>query len=292
MGTEHSMSTAFHPQPDGQTERVNHVLEEMLRHYVMATHEQIEWDECLSLAEFAINNSLHESTGNTPFRLNGGQNPRTPISLPGITLESIPAAKKFRQEIALSVANARKCLEAAQQRQKRYADERRREVVFAESDRVLLRTTNLKLRHAHDQLTTVKLLPKWVGPFTVIQRVGKVAYKLELPHEWARVHPVFHVSLLKPYKSESGTGLLLPPLPILIDGAEYYRIERIIDYKIVKEGRHKKREYLIRWQGFGPEHDSWEPEKYIAESEGGQTLQQYLMSVGQTPPPTASSRRS
>jgi hypothetical protein len=288
MGTVHSMSTAFHPQSDGQTERVNRVLEEMLRHYVMTTHEQIEWDECLSLAEFAINNSVHESTANTPFRLNGGRNPRTPLSVPGIQIESVPAAKRFAKQIALNVTMAKKSLEAAQQRQKRYADERRREVVFTEGDKVLLKTTNLKLRHAHDHLTTVKLLPKWVGPFTVIQRVGKVAYRLELPHEWARVHPVFHVSLIKPYTS--GTGMLLPPLPILIDGAEYYRIDRIIDYKIVKVGRHKKREYLIRWQGFGPEHDSWEPENYIAESEGGETLRQYLMSVGQAPPPPASRR--
>ena len=89
------MSTAFHPQTDGQTERMNRLLEETLRHYIGPSHD--DWDSHLSLIEFAINNSRQESIGTTPFMLNGGRQPRTPadLHLPS----NVPRATSFEADL-------------------------------------------------------------------------------------------------------------------------------------------------------------------------------------------------
>ena len=196
LDTKHNSSTAFHPQTDGQTENVNKVLEDMLRHYVMGLPQK-HWDTHLATAEFAINNSYHESIGTTPFRLDYGRDPRLPLST-GVPSTRVPSAASFVRTLTSDLADAKLHLEAAQQRHKRYADEHRRDVTFHVGDQVLLRTTNIKLRDKEDSSTTKKLLPRWIGPFTVTKAVGKVAYKLQLPDKWT-LHPVFHVSLLKPY---------------------------------------------------------------------------------------------
>lgn len=278
LGTQHKRSSAFHPQTDGQTERVNKVLEDMLRHYVMGLDEQKNWDLYLSAAEFAINNSFHESIGTTPFRLNTGRDPRLPLSLTGSS--RVPSAASFADRIEKGLASAKKCLQAAQQRQKKYADQKRRDVTFNIGAQVLLSTTNLRLRKAFDNSLTDKLLPKWVGPFTILEKLGQVAYKLKLPDPW-RVHPVFHVSLLKPYQTD---GRVQPPVPLLVDGEVYYLIDQILDHRSTKQGRKSITEYYIRWKGYGPEHNTWEPQSNIAESENGATLQKYWDTLGLEPP--------
>lgn len=255
IGTKHKKSSAYHPQTDGQTERVNHVLEDMLRHYIMV-----------------VNNSFHESIGTTPFRLNNGLDPRLPLSVPGRSL--VPTAAQFADRMSKGLA--KQCLLAAQQRQKRYADQSRRDASFDLGAQVLLSTSHLKLRNSKDTSTTAKLLPRRVGPFTVLERIGKAAYKLKLPDGW-RVHPVYHVSLLKPYQTD---GRVQPPLPNLIDGEVYFLIDRILAHRVVKRGRKAIHEYLIRWLGYGSEHDSWIPHENAAESENGKTLSDYWQSLG------------
>ena len=92
-----------------------------------------------------------------------------------------------------------------------------------------------------------------------------------------RIHPVFHVSLLKPYRSD---GRVQPPSPTIIDGEAYFLIQGILDHRMVKQGRKRAREYLVQWKGYGPEHNSWEPEDGVAESENGKTLRSYWASTG------------
>ena len=105
IGTKQTRSTSHHPQTDGQTERVNKVLEDMLRHYV-GQLDHTEWDQCLAAAEFAINNSFHESIGTTPFRLNFGRDPRLPLAwIPGYKFpfpdkSMVPAAANFADRMA------------------------------------------------------------------------------------------------------------------------------------------------------------------------------------------------
>ena len=221
IGTRVNLSTAFHPQSDGQTERVNRVVEEFLRHFI--NPKQDNWDCLLPLCEFAINNSKHESTGHTPFYLNSGQHPLNPLVMPTDTGERrsrlsgkrgdtrLPAVEDFVKNMSEAVHQAKVNLKQAQDRQKSYADAQRRESIFSASDSVLLRTKNLKLR----TIGTRKLLPKYVGPFKVLRRIGTVAYELELPPSM-KCHPVFHVSLLKPYLTDG--RLQPPPIPIDVDG--------------------------------------------------------------------------
>ena len=118
------LGLAFHPQTDGQTERMNHTLEDMLRHYV--NPNQNDWDTYLTVVEFAINNAWQASVQNTPFFLNYGQHPFTPLTL---QVEShVPGAQKYLQDRTEVIQHAKTCLKAAQDRQKTYADTTRRDV--------------------------------------------------------------------------------------------------------------------------------------------------------------------
>jgi hypothetical protein len=274
IGTEQKMSTAYHPQTDGQTERVNRVVEDMLRNYVGG--KQDDWDEYLAAAEFAINNAHHVSIGTTPFRLWSGRDPNLPVT---VKHGKLPNAAEFADKMINGLAEAKKCLEAAKQRQKTYADRLRRQVEFNEGDAVLLNSKNINIRMPAGG--TRKFLPRWIGPFTITKKVNDVAYRVALPANMKRVHDVFHVSLLKQHRPDGRE----PPPPIEIDGDEYFEIERVLDHRIVKRGRSSKREYLIRWEGYTAEHDTWEPESNIAESANGDTLRNYWEYIG-LPPPT------
>ncbi|GJP70425.1 hypothetical protein CLOP_g1368, partial [Closterium sp. NIES-67] len=194
LGTKLKMSSAFHPQMDGQTERTNRTLEQMLRSFIGPTQDN--WDDLLPVVEFAVNNSVHEGTHEKPFILNCGRHPTTP-STHGIGGLRVPTAKDFMGKQQEALKSARRWLQLSQQRQKSYADMKRREVSFEVGDKVLLSTKNIRLKIPGAR----KLFPRWIGPFEVIQRVGVVAYKLKLP-KTLQIHNVFHVSLLNKYISE------------------------------------------------------------------------------------------
>ncbi|KAJ9512384.1 hypothetical protein QJQ45_012998 [Haematococcus lacustris] len=142
IGVDPAFSTAYHPQSDGQTERTNQIVEEMLRHYILPT--QIDWPRHLAFAEFAINNSWQESIQSTPFLVNYGQSPITPVlhKLPRPCLS--PSAESFAKKWEHEVKHAQECMRVAQDRQQRYANKRRRDVTFSVGDSVLLSTKNLR----------------------------------------------------------------------------------------------------------------------------------------------------
>ena len=266
LGSRVQLSTAFHPQTDGQTERANRVLEEMLRHYV--SPRQDDWDKCLPLAEFAVNNSWQESVQSTPFFLNYGHHPLTPLSQ--LVDTTVPAAKQYTEGIRTAVAAAQAAMNAAQQRQKAYADRGRRELSFSVGDKVLLSTRHLKLKHGDG---ATKLGPKWVGPYAVQARVGAVAYKLALPLG-SRVHPVFHVSLLKPYTAPNDGREEVPPPPIDTEDGQFFEITGILKHELRKCGSRRqgtkrvpiqRMYYLVDWKGYGPEAREWVPESYLTE---------------------------
>jgi hypothetical protein len=261
IGTKTSMSTAFHPQSDGQTERVNRVLEDMLRHYV--SPRQDNWDLMLSAVEFAMNNSYHEATQTTPFRLVMGRDPLTPVTLNRPT-RNVLHAQEWADRMVQGLKDAKTCLEAARQRYIAYADPKRRHVEYKVGDSVLLSTKHIKLKSPGG---SSKLLPRWIGPFPVVDVINPVAYRLQLPPTMARVHNVFHVSLLRSYAQ--GSRQQKPPAPILCedDGEEYYIIDRILDHRQVKRNRTTRYEFRVRWAGYGIEDDSWEPEESLKETE-------------------------
>jgi hypothetical protein len=254
LGTDIRLSTSFHPQTDGQTERINGTLEQMLRMYVSPA--LTDWDECLAVAEFAYNNARHSSTGYAPFVLNSGRKPRVPASLRrcGDMQDLAPDVQAFVTQMETMRRHAKSCLHAAQQRQKAFADQQRRDIEFSVGDLVLLDTRNLRLHLTVGK----KLLPRRVGPFRVRERIGSVAYRLHLPTLW-KVHDVFHVSLLAPWKGDAE----VQPDAFVFSDEDQVKPDRILGHRDRKRGNKVIKSYLTTWSGCGPDHITWEPEPYL-----------------------------
>ncbi len=246
-------STAFHPQTDGQTERANRVIEEVLRHFVDKEHSN--WEELLPLVAFAMNNAKSASHGETPFFLNYGTHPVNPVEL-DLPMGTMPTLDRVLGDMSHTLTRVKELLKAAQDRQSEYADAKRIPHDFKVGQKVLLSTRNLKFKTG-----VRKLHPAWIGPFKIEKMAGKNAAKLELPAEYSRLHPVFHVSLLKPYKE--GVKALKPPAPELIAGELYYKVERILSRRQRRSGRKQVTEYLVKWAGYDDTHNSWEPEENL-----------------------------
>lgn len=248
VGARQNLSSAFHPESDGQTERMNRVLGEALRNY--AGTDPHTWDRWLPAAEFAINNSVNRSTGQTPFYLNYGFHPRTPLTLE--LGDAVPAAQQYAETFAQRMTDAQRFMQAAQDRAKEYADRGRREVTFEPGQHVLLSTKNLSLTGPK------KFRPRWIGPFPIETMINRVAARLTLPSTY-RMHNVFHVSLLRPYKSD-GTP---PPAPDDLPEAmnptatRTYAVDKILDHETRKLRTRTLHRYLVKWHGLTHEHDSW-----------------------------------
>ncbi len=249
------MSTSYHLQTDGQRDRANRTLEEMLRHFVNPTRN--DSDEHLNGAEFACNNGWHESIRSTPFLLNSGQQPYTSANMGLEEHSDVPLAKSIMTDMMQAVKDAKHDLQMAQQRQKKYYDLKRRGLTFKVGAQVLLNTNNVRWKGP----TTPKLMPRWIGPFIVVKAVRSVAYKLDLPKN-LRIHSVFHVQLLKPFRSSHRHQP--PPVPIeLEDGFEWFQVERVCMHREQRMGKKQKklcRSYQVKWLGYGDKNSSWEPE--------------------------------
>ena len=165
VGITLSFSTAYHPQSDGQTERMNTVLVEALRNYVGPTHR--DWEERLPLMKLTINNAFQESIQNTPLYLNQLRHPRMPYSIP--RRSSVPAVSQCCMlPMKQAVDEAKRCILLAQERQKKYADMHKIEVRFAVGEAVWLSTRHIRLQAVGAR----KLYPRWVGPFLVKRKLG------------------------------------------------------------------------------------------------------------------------
>jgi hypothetical protein len=249
-------STAFHPQTDGQTERTNRVLEEVLRHFIDGDHSN--WEDLLPIAAFAMNNAKSSTTGETPYFLNHGAHPATPVTL-GLPEGRLPTLEVVFADLETTLTRIRALIQSAQDRQKAYADQRfRAPHQFKVGDQVLLSTKNLKFKKG-----VKKLHPKYIGPFQIISmEPGANSAKLELPKSYSRIHPVFHVSLFKEFKPQA-SSMALPPEPAVEDGLPYYKVEQILSHRVRQSGRRKIREFLIKWTGYDDTHNSWEPEQNL-----------------------------
>jgi hypothetical protein len=191
LDTRLNFSSACHPQTDGQTERTNQVLEDMLR--ACALKHGGSWDKSLPYAEFSYNNSYQASLKMSPFEALYGRKCRTPLYWDQ-TGERQLFGPEIIQEAEEQVQQIRENLRTAQSRQKSYADTRRRQLEFKEGDYVYLKVS--PLRGMRRFKVKGKLSPRFIGPL-ILKRVGEVAYQLELSDHLADVHDVFHVSQLK-----------------------------------------------------------------------------------------------
>ncbi|KAJ9528812.1 hypothetical protein QJQ45_000053 [Haematococcus lacustris] len=254
-GTRLLLSSAYHPQTDGQTERANRTVEDMLRPYV--NDHKSDWDQHLAAVEFAYNSSEHVGTGFTPFYLNYGQHPTTPsaLLLPPPTLVPSQAAEDFVTSMRNNLTAARSALQRSIDTQKLHADQHRRHEEFEVGDLVLLSCANLNLQTA---VNSAKLQPRFVGPFKVLAKHSPVSYKLDLPSSM-RILPTFHISRLRPYLSSSSfpeRAVELQPSPVIIDGEAYFTVEAILGRRW-NDAQHAF-QYLIKWAGYDDSFNSWE----------------------------------
>ena len=259
LGVSMKMSTAYHPQTDGQTERMNRILEEVLRHYINPSHTA--WESLLPWAEFAINSAYQESIKTTPFMLCYGWQPTTPFELglrainAAARLPPHPEADATVSAAQQRIAAARKCIQAAQDRQRHYADLKRAPLSLTVGQHVLLSSKNIQIATTGSP----KLLPRYLGPFKVKRLIGASAVELDLPEGW-KLHPVFHVSLLKLWSGP----LIAEPLTVLIEGLPEYEVDAILSHRLQTRGRGRPvTMYLVKWKGFGDEHNTWEPESHL-----------------------------
>jgi len=249
LGVKPNLSTAFHPQTDGQTERVNQVLEQYLRAF--CDYQQGNWEELLPHAEFAYNNSIHASTGKTPFFANYGHHPNSPSSVASHTLStSNPTADELVDSIRDLQQQLTHVLTDAAATQARFYDRKVKEAPqFKVGDQVWLLRRNIATTRPSDKLDYKRL-----GPFPITAQVGKAAFRLQLPASM-KVHPVFHVALLEPYLPSDIPGRVQAPSPpIIVDGHEEYEVEVILDSRV----RHGQLQYLIHWKGWPISARTWE----------------------------------
>ena len=195
LGTKMKFSTAFHPQTDGQSERLIQVLEDMLRGCVMEFSGS--WDRYIPLIEFAYNNSFQSSIGMAPYEALYGWKCRTPMCLTELNEHKVIGLDIVKDtEEKVQVVWQR--LKAASDRQKSYADLKMRDIEYEVGDEVFLKVSPWRkiLRFCQKG----KLSPRFIGPYEILERIGPMAYRLELPLELAKLHDVFHVSMLRRYR--------------------------------------------------------------------------------------------
>ena len=254
VGSHAALSTAYHPQTDGQSERLNQELEIYLRAFI--NYRQDDWVCWLPVAEFAHNVKPHSATGRSPFEIIQGFNPPFTVNTGSTALprldERLAELKQVREE-----ANAAQTL-TAQEMIKKFNKNPEKVKTFKIGDKVLIDGRNIKTSRP-----SKKLDHKRYGPFKIVKRIGDVSYELELPKELRALHNVFHTEKLVPYYEDTIPGRKkIPSPPIEIEGENEYEVASIIDSRR-KRGR---LEYLVTWKGYGPEDNTWEPIKNLGNA--------------------------
>jgi hypothetical protein len=254
-----NLSTAFHPQTDGQTERVNQTLEAYMRNY--CSYQQDDWSDLLPLAEYAYNSAVSEATKFSPFYANYGFEPRTNWPNPKPSSEwDNPASSVTVSQWEAIWSTMHENLGKSRLRMARWYDKHHLKAPeFKPGDEVMLDRRNVQTKRPMNKLDHKKM-----GPFKVTKAVGRRAYQLELPPQM-RIHPVFHVSLLEPYKSPADPQRRVePPEVEEIDGEVNWVVREVADSRV---NRQKKIvEYLVLWEGYEQEDATWEPWEHLRNS--------------------------
>ena len=253
LGIKRRLSTAFHPQTDGQTERQNSTMEAYLRAFV--NFEQNDWARLLPMAEFAYNNAKNTSIGHTHFELNYGYHPRISYKEKVDPCFKLKSAAKLLTELRKLIFVCRENLHHAQKLQKQAHNEGVKPRSYASGDKVWLNSKYIQTKRNH------MLETKFIGLFRVLHPIGKQAYKLELPEKW-KTYDVFHVSLLEQDNTRKGwvdkevrqmefnTG----------NNGEEYRLEAIWDSAVYaresRSGHLPGLYYLISWKRYPEEENT------------------------------------
>ena len=267
------LSTAYHPQTDGQTERQNSIMEQYLRAFV--NFQQNDWVELLPMAEFAYNNSKHASTQMSLFEAMQGYTPRMSFEEPANFKAKSKSAKEHAEELAELMKVLKANLAHAQEQQAKYKDAKTKLKNFDVGSYVNVNGKNIRIKR------NKKLEWKSFGPFKVLDTIGDQAYRLDISKRW-RIHDVFHVSLLEevvPKKGEKAPlELTYQPGDIDIEEDEEFTneefwVEAILDSKVYKEGQVPDKPYsepglyyLVQWEDY--EEHIWEPVAVVKHLRG------------------------
>jgi hypothetical protein len=262
IGVELRLSTAYHPQTDGQTEQINQVLEHYLRTF--GNYLQDDWSTWLGLASFVYNNSTHSGTQHSPFYANFGYHPRWIDDVRPSAGHDVPAATQMVADLKELHAACSANIAEANRRYSKYYDAKRIESPqYKVGDLVLLSLRNIKTKRPSKKLDLRR-----AGPYPIIECIGSHAYRLQLPPTM-KIHNVFHTSLLHRYRQPSySTQSDARPGPVEVDNeGEVYEISSILNSR--NHPRTGKLEYLIEWLGYeGDDSETgWEPKENLIEAD-------------------------
>ena len=245
LGIVQNLSSAYHPQTDGQSEKTNQHTETGLR--IFCNYQQDDWAHYIPMIQYAINARPSATTKQTPYELWMGFTPRA--HQPNRT-SKVPTIELRKEQMTA----ARKQAEEAMTRAQELLGRKSNHTPYQKDQWVWLEGKHLQTTHP-----STKMRPKRFGPFRIMDTVGKTTYKLDLPSHW-KIHNAFHANLLLPYQEtkEHGRNFTDPP-PELVEGQEEWEVEQILDSRLYR----RKRQYLIKWKGYSEAHNSWEPEENI-----------------------------
>jgi hypothetical protein len=268
-GVKLRMSSAFHPQTDGQSEAVNKTITMYLR--CLTGDRPRDWLDWLPWAEFCYNSAYHTALQTSPFQVVYGRPPPDllPYAQGHARTEAVDDLLGSRDEF---LADVRARLLQAQEHARRFYDANHRDLEFAVGDWVLLRMLH---RHTKNLVPggRGKLAPKYAGPFQVLGRIGEVAYRLQLP-DGARIHDVFHVGVLKPFRGTPPSSV--PALPPLRHGRPLQHPVRVLRSELRRGVWH----VLVEWAGMPVSEATWEPVPTFREAHPSFQLEDELFPEG------------
>lgn len=253
LSIQQHLSTSYHPQTDGQSERVNQSLEQYLRMYV--NYDQSNWCHLLPVAEFVYNSMPHSSINVSPFFANYGYQPVLEID---VLVTRHDQAKIYAKDLQALHQYLKEEIKKSNESSARYYNKKRIPAPeYKLNDQVWLSTENLHLSRPMK-----KLSEKFIGPFKIIEIISPNAVKLQLPSHLRGIHPVFNVSLLQPFKENNIPNRFQPPPPpVEVEGEIEYEVEDILDYRV----RNNQEQYLVKWLGYEGDEErvTWEPLSHV-----------------------------
>jgi len=249
LGIKHKMSTAYHPQTDGQSEQMNQTVKTYLWHYVNA--KQDNWVQLLPMAQFVYNSARNETTGKTPFIANYGYHPEV--------WRDPQAHGSKSQKVILDIADMRKLHANLMKKIQQQTGQETNAEPFEVEEKVYLRTDNIQIKNK-----SKKLMNKSVGPFRITRNIKGLSYELGLPQEM-QIHPVFHASMLQ----HCNQFIPLQTKPTSVKPENEYEVEDILGKRMISGEAH----YLVKWKGYDTSESTWKSKSNLLNC--ARTLQQF-----------------